>query len=72
MENIKESTFVVRKLTVADGFYLTQSLLEEGEERVFTKVAFLAQEQPTDYWREATEQERQEFLDSMKEENNME
>ena len=59
MENIQESTFVVKKLTATDGYYLTQNILQEGEERVFTKVAFLAQEQPAEYWREATEQEKE-------------
>lgn len=62
MENIKESTFTVRKLTASENFYLTQAELQEGEERVFTKVAFLAKDQPAEYWREATEEERQEYI----------
>ena len=67
MNNIEKSTFTVTKLTATENFYLTQSTLEEGERRVFTKVAFLAQDQPADCWREATEQEKEEYMSQCQE-----
>ena len=65
---METSSFTVTKITASDNHYLTQSILPEGSERIFSKVAFLAQDQPADYWREATEDEYQEWLKSKKDE----
>lgn len=72
MKNIEESTFVLRKLTAtSEGTYLTQASLPEDEPRVYAKTVFLGQNQSPDYWREASEQERQDYLNSLPDEDNI-
>ena len=61
MNNITESTLQVAKLTAKEGFYLTQSVIEDEKNRTFTKVAFLAYSQTSDYWREAKQGEKEEW-----------
>lgn len=58
---MKTTTFQVRVLEPEEGFYLTQSNLEEGTERTFSKKVFLAQEASPDEWRSASEQEKTEY-----------
>lgn len=56
---MKTTTFEVRVLEPEEGFYLTQSNLEEGAERTFSKKVFLAQKATPDQWRNASEEEKE-------------
>lgn len=58
---MKTTTFQVRVLEPEEGFYLTQSNLEEGAERTFSRKVFLAQEASPDEWRSATPREKEEY-----------
>lgn len=60
MEIIK-STIEVRKIEAPEGHYLTRTNYAEGEERTYTKVAFLAQGESEDNWRLAEESEKKEY-----------
>lgn len=58
---MKTTTFQVRVLEPEEGFYLTQTNLEEGAERTFSKKVFLAQDASPDEWRSATYEEKDEY-----------
>lgn len=58
---MKTTTFQVRVLESEEGFYLTQSNLEEGVERTFSKKVFLARDASPDEWRNASEKEKKEY-----------
>lgn len=58
---MKTTTFEVRVIEPEEGFYLTQSNLEEGTDRTFTKKVFLAQAASPGDWRSATPQEKEAY-----------
>lgn len=61
MENITKTTMEVRVLTPQEGFYLTQSTLKEGEERVFSQKLFLAKDASENDWRLAFQEEKDKY-----------
>lgn len=61
MENITKTTMQVRVLTPEQGFFLTQSVIEDGAERVFSEKVFLAKDANENDWRLATVEEKQEY-----------
>lgn len=61
MENITKTTIEVSVLTPEDGFYLTQSLLKEGEDRIFSEKIFLAKDASESDWRIASQEEKDDY-----------
>lgn len=57
---LQEKIVTLRKLTAKEGMYLTQSA-EEVSERIFARTINLGQGELVENWREATEEEKNEY-----------
>lgn len=55
----------MEKITAKEGMWLTQSGDIKDEERVYTDSVFLAVNDSRDRWRDATDQEKQEWEQRM-------
>ena len=49
----------LRKLTASEGMYLTQNF--ETEERTYTEYLYLAENEIVENWREATQEEKENY-----------
>lgn len=58
MENIIKTTLQVRVLEPETGKYLTQTNFEEGADRTFSKMVYLAQDAQESDWRIAEQTEK--------------